>query len=170
MKQSASIGMKKGTKVCLGRFPHQPCHSDWEQSGRAPLSCSYSTRGAPQLAPGAEEQLYWPSWAGPISRKLLWSWWDTTTPVPHRLSQKDVCGIMSSSYSEDAWGGWKSLSRKSLRQPCSSFPPLHSCAQPSTVTKALYNTFLIPFWVCSHTHCCVRLDTTSSSTHNGKKT
>lgn len=57
-------------------------------------------REAPQPPPGAEEQLYWP-----ISGKLLWSWWDTTSPVPHRLSQKDVRGILGSPCSEDALGG-----------------------------------------------------------------
>lgn len=96
-----------------------------------------------------------------------WSWWDTTTPVPHRHSQ--MCGILGSPYSEDAWGGWKALSRQSLRQPHSSFPPPHSRAQLSTVTKALYSTSLIPFWVCPHAHCYVRLYTTGSSTHTEKK-
>lgn len=33
------------------------------------------------------------SWTGPISRKPLRSWWDTTTPSPQRHRQRDVCSM-----------------------------------------------------------------------------
>lgn len=34
------------------------------------------------------------SWAGPISRKPLWSWWDTTAHRPVPPCQRDICSTL----------------------------------------------------------------------------
>lgn len=51
--------MQKGTKVCLGRFPHHLCHPD-RAEWKGPLLMLLKHQGGSSACPGAEEQLYWP--------------------------------------------------------------------------------------------------------------
>lgn len=71
MKQSTSTDMKKGRKRCLDRVPYHLCHPGWRAEGELPPSWSQSTREAHRTGQ---------SWTGLITKKLPWSWWDTTTP------------------------------------------------------------------------------------------
>lgn len=163
MKQPTSIGMKKGTN--LETFPHHLCHPDWEQSGKTPLSCSQSTRELPSFplrlrnsfAGQAEQDQFLKNCSGPGG---------ALPPLSHTSAVRRMCVAPWAPLTVRMPGEAEKHSQGKAR---GSFAPVfqHRTAVPN---HRLLQHLLIPLWVCPHAHCCVRLDTTHSSTHTeGKK-
>lgn len=156
MKQSISIGMKNGTKVLLAGFP--TIHATQTESRvERPRSHAPKAQGGSPASP-------W-GWG----TALLANFWKTAVvlvghyqPCPAQAQSEGCAWHPGLPLQWGCPGRLRSALKEKPQAACSSFPPPHSRAQPSTVTKALYNTSPIPFWVCPHTHCCVRLDTPSS--------
>lgn len=164
MKQSTSTDRKKGRKRCLDRFPYHLCHPGWRAERGAPTLVVPKHQGGSSARPwGWGNGFTGRTRTGLISKKLPWSWWDTTTP--------GLCSVPSQvPFTARTPGEAEEHSpRQNPRQPRSSFPPPRRPAQPSTTTRALYEALKIPFWVCPHARCCTRLDTAGFCVCTGKK-
>lgn len=130
-----------------------------------PLSCSQSTRELPSFplrlrnifAGQAEQGQFLKNCSGPGG---------TLPPLSHTGAVRRMRVAPWAPLTVRMPGEAEKHSQGKAR---GSFAPVfqHRTAVPN---HRLLQHLLIPLWVCPHAHCCVRLDTTHSSTHTeGKK-